>query len=223
MPAQSLSHPIAFTASIARLLGGARLLRTGRTEADGALAELSATALGFGVLLLEASYLYQKSCGGPSVGSATALSLPELSVPFGLFLAYEGKKLGPAQAELSVTQRAVMDEAWALVRSNRSLVERLKRHPQRVSSGDFSLDSATSWLVRLFGKKTPKSQADSALEALEALDRGETLEHVATLLGNVEPTHKRERPRPTDDEDLRSLVDEALAEMRGSNERSAAE
>ena len=59
---------------------------------DPAYAELAALSLGFGVLLLEASYLYSKSCGGPSVQRATALQTDELSGLFALFLARAEEK-----------------------------------------------------------------------------------------------------------------------------------
>lgn len=226
MPAKALGHSIAFTATIARMLGQIRLVEAGHEAADPALAELAATALGFGVLLLEASHLYSKSCGGPNVGKATALSCTDLALPFALFVATEGHKLRPALAELAVTQRALVDEAWSLAQSNRSLVERLKSAPERVARGEFKLGEARSWLSRLFGgeKKRP---GDPNLAALEALERGDNLDEVASLLG-AEPARVKAEPgkaKPEQDE-LKALVDEALAELRaepGDPARSAAE
>ncbi|HWA72822.1 MAG TPA: hypothetical protein VG937_10825 [Polyangiaceae bacterium] len=228
MPAKALGHSIAFTASIARMLGQVRLLEAGHESADPALGELSAVGLGFGVLLLEASHLYAKGCGGPSIGKATALGCNQLALPFALFVATEGHKMRPALAELAVTQRAVVDEAWALVQSNRALIERLKTDPERVARGDFKLGEARSWLSRLFsgnGEQRAKS-ADRDLAALEALERGESLDEVASLLG-AEPTRESSASKRTtapEKDDLRSLVDEALSELRGDpNQRTAAE
>lgn len=230
MPAKALGHSIAFTASIARMLGQVRLLEAGRENADPALGELVAVGLGFGVLLLEASHLYAKGCGGPSIGKATALGCNQLALPFALFMATEGHKMRAALAELSVTQRALVDEAWALVQSNRALVERLKADPARVARGDFKLGEARSFLSRLFGgnEKTRAKPADRELAALEALERGESLDEVAALLG-TEPSRENDanaRTKAAEKDDLRSLVDEALSELRGepnTNQRSAAE
>jgi hypothetical protein len=225
MPAKALSHAIAFTASIARMLGQVRLLEAGHENPAPALGELAATGLGFGVLLLEASHLYSKGCGGPSVGKATALSCAELALPFALFVAAEGHKMRPALAQLAVTQRAVVDEAWAMAESNRGLVERLKTAPERVARGDFKLGEAKSWLSRLFGGG--KKQAKGDLAALEALERGASVDEVASLLGaGPVSTATSSAPSKPENDELKALVDEALAELRGeqsANERAAAE
>ncbi len=65
-----------------RRVTGVRGARSVRAEASltPELAEATAVALGFGVLLLEASFLYRKSCGGPQVGRATALDHGSLSI-----------------------------------------------------------------------------------------------------------------------------------------------
>jgi hypothetical protein len=238
MPAQALGHSIAFTASIARMLGQIRLIHAGRPQLDPVLSELSATGLGFGVLLLEASHLYSKSCGGPSVGKATALSCAQLALPFALFVASEGHKLRPALAQLAVTQRAVVDEAWAVVKSNGALVERLKASPERIAKGDFKLGEARSWLARLFSGEQRKPAQNPELAALEALERGDDLDDIASLLGaqpvpsaaGARPVAPRDAlPRqtpPAKTDDVRALVDEALAELRGeptANGRAAAE
>jgi hypothetical protein len=182
MPATALGHPIAFTASLARMLGCVRLLESGHVEPDAAISELGAVGLGFGVLLLEASHIYSKSCGGPSVGRASVLTLGDLALPFALFLASEGHKPRRALAELATTQRAVLDEAWALASSNRTLVERLRKTPERVAKGDFSLTETRSWFSRLFAGKSDAKPRDAEAAALEALERGDDLDAVAALL-----------------------------------------
>lgn len=216
MPGSALSHPIAFTAAIARMLGCIRLLEAGVEEPDAAISELAAVGLGFGVLLLEASYLYSKSCGGPSVGTATALPLADLALPFALFLAAEGHKPRRAAGELAVTQRAVLDEAWALATSNRTLVQRLRETPERVARGDFSLGETRSWFARLFSSSKPSKVRDVESAALAALERGEDLDRVAALLQGGAPA-ERSSKNPSGsraDDDVQSLVDEALAELR---------
>lgn len=183
IPGPALSHPIALTATLARMLGHVRLSEAGEADPSAMPAELSATALGFGVLLLEGSFLYSKSCGGPSVGTATALSPGELALPFALFLAHEDHSARPALKELGATQREAVDEALALIASNRTLVERLKRDPERVARGGFELGETRSWLFRIFGAKR-KPARDRVEAALEALERGESVDAVAGMLGD---------------------------------------
>lgn len=213
MPSAALAHPIAMTASLARMLGQIRLAQAGRSDVEAPVAELAAVALGFGVLLLEASHLYQKSCGGPSVGQATACNLGELALPFALFVATEGHKMRAALGELAVTQRAVLDEAWALASSNPKLVERLRSAPRHVKLGTFSLDEARSWLSRLFSKKARPTDLHQA--ALEALERGDDLDDVAELLG-TKSDRAREPGKPRAHDDIGNLVDEALAELHAT-------
>ncbi|MGC4095072.1 MAG: hypothetical protein QM756_45565 [Polyangiaceae bacterium] len=222
MPAQSLSHPIAFTASLARMLGCVRLREAGGSEPDAAHSELAAVALGFGVLMMEASFLYSKSCGGPSVGRACALTLGDLALPFALFVASEGHKPRRALSELATTQRAVFDEAWELASANPTLVERLRTKPERVAQGDFSLSEERSWLSRLFGGKKPSRPRNTEEAALQALERGDDLDSVAALFGGEPkaPTAAR-TPKRASDDDVSGLVDEALAEL--NRERNAAE
>jgi len=213
MPPAALRHPIALTATLARLLGAIALHEKGDPNPHEAAAELAAVALGFGVLMLEGSYLYTKSCGGPSIGRATLLSCGELALPFALFVAVEQKSTSDARAELAATQKEAFDEAWALVQSNRAFVERLSADPASVARGAGELREARSWLARVLGFGN-RRQRDPATAALEALERGESLDGIAELL-------KAETPRPASparmtrrDDEVAQLVDEALAELR---------
>ena len=144
------------------------------------LAETAAVALGFGVLVLEASYLYRKSCGGPSVGRATALDCRSLSALFCLYLAREGLAPRAARSELGATQRALIDSAWLVVDESPTLVGALKNDLDRVAAGRFPLRDGGSWLGRLLGKRKAANRED---EALAALERGASVDEIATLLG----------------------------------------
>jgi len=223
MPPAALRHPIALTATLARMLGAIALHEKGDPNPLEASAELAAVALGFGVLVLEGSYLYTKSCGGPSVGRATVLSCGELALPFALFLAIEDKRPGDARAELSTTQKAAFDEAWALVQSNRAFVERLSNDPSAVASGAGELREARSWLARVLGIGNRRKQKDAATAALEALERGESLDGIAELLKTDTPQRATDAPRATRarmtrEDDVAALVDEALAELRAQRQ-----
>ena len=222
VPSEELRHSIVLTARLATSLGSVALIerhpRGAALAGDPAHAELAATALGFGVLLLEASYLYSKSCGGPNVQRATAVPTEELAGLFTLFLAREEHALKDALAELGTTQRAVVKELWEIVDESPNLVSLLKKDPERVARGNFSLRDGGSFLSKLFGRKK-RSQATPAereAAALSALERGATVEELEDLLGpGAEPARKA-RPKTERDDELRALVDEALASGAGA-------
>lgn len=222
VPVAELSHPVVMTARIATALGAIALAerhpRGMELAADPVQAEATAVALGFGVLLLEASYLYSKSCGGPNVQRSTALACDELAGLFALSLAREGHSLKAALAELGTTQRAVLKQAVAIVDESRALVELLQKHPERVARGAFRLREGGGFLSRLFGKRSAAAPAAEEREAaaLRALERGASVDELHALVGETEaPAKSKNGPkkRATDDE-LYSLVDEALDEAR---------
>jgi hypothetical protein len=221
VPSAELGHSIVLTARLATALGAVALAeRGGPSGFDTARAELAATALGFGVLLLEASYLYSKSCGGPNVQRATALSTEELATPFALFLAREGHAPRAALAELGTTQRSALKEALSLVDECPGLVALLKRDPEGVARGNFSLRDGGSFLSKLFGRSKRAGSASAAereAAALTALERGASVEELEDLLGSGVPSPaKTARPLSREDAELRALVDEALEPSRGA-------
>jgi hypothetical protein len=216
VPSEEISHSIVLTARLATSLGAVALIerhpRGAALAGDPAQAELAATALGFGVLLLEASYLYSKSCGGPNVQRATAVPTEELATLFTLFLAREEHSLKSALAELGTTQRAVVKEAWVLIDESPGLVSLLKNDPERVARGNFPVRDGVSFLSKLFGrgKRSQATPAEREAAALSALERGATVEELEDLLGPGSPA-PRARPKSESDAELRALVDEALA------------
>lgn len=221
VPTAELRNPIVLTSRLATLLGAVALAERhpeGDTLAgDPCEAELTATALGFGVLLLEASYLYSKSCGGPNVQRATALGCDELAVLLALAAARDGHSLKPAFAELGTTQRALLSEAKSTIDASPSLTQRLREQPERVARGDFKLRDGGSLLSRLFGKKPSKSASDREAAALRALERGASLDEVEALVGPVsarKPATAQASTRARNDDDIRALVDEALRDAR---------
>jgi hypothetical protein len=191
VPAAELAHPIVLTARLATTFGAVTLLERhpdgAALVADPAEAELAAVALGFGVLLLEASYMYKKSCGGPSVSSGTALSCQELAFLFALSAAREGHSLRAALGELGTTQRVVVKDAAALVAECPGLVTLLRESPARAARGDFRLRDGRSAWSRLFGaKKKPANEAARLDAALAALERGASVDELAELVGSAD-------------------------------------
>ncbi len=219
VPSEELGHSIVLTARLATSLGAITLVerhpRGAALAANPAEAELAATALGFGVLLLEASYLYSKSCGGPNVQRATALPTDELAGLFALFLAREEQPLKPALAELGATQRAAVREAWTFIEESPGLVRQLQENPKRVARGNFSLGDGGSFLSKLLGRNkrsAAPSESDREAAALRALERGASVEELEDLVGPHVPKTQNTRPKSEADAELRALVDEALAD-----------
>jgi hypothetical protein len=226
VPAQALGNSLALTTSLATMMGLIRLVRAGYEKTDAVVAELAAVALGFGVLLLESSHVYQKSCGGPNISKITTLGCGQLALPFALFAAVEGHSLRAAVAELSPTQRELVNEAEALAASNRDLITKLAESPERVARGNFKLGEARSWLSRLFSSKKKAGAATLDEAALEALERGDDVEEIAALYAKPAPKTNPRATATDKDDELRALVDEALDELRADgagNGRSAAE
>lgn len=202
VPALEVGHSVVLTANIARALGFVFLKETESDEAPieepaEASADLCAVQLGFGELLLEGSYIYTKSCGGPSIATVTALSTAELAIAFSLFCAVGGHPIKRALSELGATQKAALGEARDLFRSNTGLVEKLKRTPELVALGHYELGEPRPWLMRAFGSK--KKKADGGLDDIEA------------ALAAAPPRPAQPRAANPADDELKDLVAEALA------------
>lgn len=213
IPASELGHDVALTTNIAKALGAIFLLDTcpqGKTlehplEVE---AEIAGTALGFGALLLEGSYLFSKSCGGPKIARLTTLSCSELAILAALFVARGNHRAGALKRHLSTTQASAYREAEALVKANRSIADKLRSNPAQLALGDFSLGPVTGLWHRLFGgapANVPRSVASSDFDIAE-------LE--AAILSTDLGSAKREKRRAPDvaRDELRALVDDALAQ-----------
>lgn len=199
-----LVHPVALTASLARALANIFLLDTleeGQRIEDPmeVTNDLTAVALGFGTLMLQGAYIYSKSCGGPSVQSVTHLGCGELAMAFALFVQRDAHPWRDALRLLDTTQRALVEEARSWVEGNEALERELREHPESVALGHFELREARPWLARMLGLGGARSgAAEPGLEELAASLQSK----------RREPSTRR----PQDDE-LRSLVDEALSEV----------
>ena len=218
VPSPELRHPVALTTNLARILAYVFLAET---LPDGehveppvdVTADLVGVALGFGVLLLQGSYIYSKSCGGPSIAQATKLGPGELAIATALFAKAGNHSLRAAQRELDTTQSALFAEARSWLESNEALVEAVRTRPAEVGRGQFELSDAQPWLMRVFGGRK-RSAAEVAFlneEGLTDASLGELESLLATL--PAQAPAQRKQPDPEHDE-LSSLVAEALAESR---------
>lgn len=187
VPVAELGHPIVLTARLAIAFGAVALLERHPVGSalvrDPAEAELAALALGFGVLLLEASYIYQKGCCGAHVTNATELGCPELSVLFAFAVARERQPLRAALGELGTTQRAFVKAAAALAAESPGVVKALREAPTRVAAGDFKLRDGRSVFARLFSRSSrPRNEEERLSAALAALERGASVDELAELV-----------------------------------------
>jgi hypothetical protein len=211
VPEAEVGNPVVLTASVARALATVFLLETleeGGRIADPAelTTDLAGVALGFGVVLLEGSYIYSKSCGGPSVSRVTALGPAELGVAVALFTAAGDHDARAAAKHLGTTPASAFAEARSWLASNQHITGLLGSDPERLAGGDFEIHESRPWLLRVFGKK--KRSADPLdLDALEA----------QLVAAPVPRQNKATKPDPRRDE-LKALVDEALAESRADAE-----
>ncbi len=165
-----VGDPTVLTTSLARSMG--RLVLHECDEAvdardEAALAELTAIACGFGVLLLAGACVYKKGCGGMKMHQATVLSVDEVAFATALFLRMNEEKPGRARRHLEVTQREAFDEALAWVDAQPKLVAGLRERPESLTDGVFVLEEKKGLLSRLFDRK----KADEDLEALPVSKR----------------------------------------------------
>jgi hypothetical protein len=192
LPMTELADATRLVCALARGVSAA-VLAEAEEEVDGrevgALSEIFAVASGFGVVLLEGSYVYAKSCGGPSVHRGTALSTGELALLLAMFCATTDIKPRTARKHLGATQAAAFDEACAFLRANDSIVEKLREAPELLEGGAFSFESKRGLLSRLF--------SSSAREEAQPT-----------------PTPTPSRPRDAEEErrlaEARALVEEEL-------------
>lgn len=208
-------HAVMLTCTLSRALAHIFLAETTHDgapieEPHEASTDLAAVALGFGLLLMEGSYVYAKSCGGPSVAQFTALSVGELSIACSLFIAMGQHPRSRALAGLGTTQRALLGEACDWAASNGAIVQKLATAPALLAEKPPEVKDTRSWLLRLFDRPAKQRDVPSLDEALAGgLDEAEMLR----LARAAAPASAASRSAPAKsqaDDELRALVDEAL-------------
>ncbi len=211
--ASELGHPVVLTTILAR---GLATIFLEETRPDGVAVpepipittDLAAVELGLGALLMEGSYIYQKSCGGPSIASLTALSTSEIAVSTALFADHTGQDLGKALSSMGATQRSALSQARRWAKANRHLGKALAQNPASLLRGDYRLKEASAGLMSFF---FPKRTDEDELEQALLLGPGRASELAPIVPGDSPP-----KARSADDEELAALVESSLAELRGS-------
>lgn len=213
IPEAELAHPTVLVTNLARVLSYLFLLETlpegvGIPAPQDVTADLAGVALGFGVLLLEGSHIHTKSCGGPRVTKLTKLDPGDLAVATALFARIGGHATRKAERELPATQAALLGEARAFVESNEALIQALRDDPGLVARGQFELQPTKGWLSRVASgkRRDPKRGARDRVPD----DPVAELEELLTTMPERKPVQGRKPP--AEDDELRALVEEALAE-----------
>jgi len=213
-----LHHPVALTCTLARALAQLFLHETqseqARVEAPLEVSvDLATVALGFGLLALEGSYIYAKSCGGPSVTQLTTLSVGELAVVNALFIAVGGHSGRRALSELGTTQRALLAEANDWAASNGRLIRQLASDPGQLATSAPALGDTKPWLLRLFDRSPRRAEPSLERVLSGELAEAELVELARQARKPATAGRAEGAPPSASDarrEELRALVDEAL-------------
>jgi hypothetical protein len=218
-----LHHPVALTTQLSLALADIFLAETSSADApvEEPLAvsrDLACVALGLGLIVLEGSFIYSKSCGGPSVTRLTELSAGDLAVACSLFIALGGHSARRALSELSTTQRALLAEANEWAASNAKLLTQLSDDPGQVAIRAPAVGETRSWLLRVFDrppakKRTAAKAGHATLEQALASGLGdhELLELAREQAApGSKPAARQATRRTREDDELSALVDEAL-------------
>lgn len=210
-----LHHPVALTTHLARTLGLIFLMESSEDAAQiaapvDATADLACVALGLGALVLEGSYVYQKSCGGPSVAQLTALSVGELAVACSAFVVAGGHSSRRALGTLGTTQKALLAEAVGWSESNAELMHLLASAPSEVEPRLGELRETRTWLAKWLGPKQRSSGEPSLEEALSGRLSDSELRQLGASRAERSRRGTPDEGRAKERHELAQLVDEAL-------------
>jgi hypothetical protein len=182
--AADVGNPDVLSTSLARSVGALVLYEAGERVARVA-SEIAAVVCGFGILLLNGSSVWAKSCGGLRMTQATVLPVEETAVALALFVALHGRKNSHARRHLGATQREAFDLAQDWVESNPTLIASLRDRPERLESGELDFEPVRSVIGQWLHKRkleqalraSPKSVASTLTE-----ERRRRLEEVSALM-----------------------------------------
>lgn len=192
-------EPTLLTTSLARSIGRVVLFVADEDvepRDEGALAELTAVACGFGVILLEGACVYKKGCGGMRRHQGTFLSVEELALALALFVRTNEKKAGAAKRHLSVTQREAFEAALDWVDGQPKLVRALVEAPETIADGVFEIEAKKGFFSKLLARKRTDDDVDEDAAVSRARERA-----------SARSEEERRRIAET-----KALVDEALQE-----------
>lgn len=216
-----LHHPVALTTQLSLALAEIFLSESSSADAPveaprGVSRDLACVALGLGLIVLEGSFIYSKSCGGPSVTRLTDLSVGELSVACSLFIALGRHSSRRSLQDLGTTQRALLAEANDWAASNTPLLRLLAQDPGQLATKAPQVRDTRSWLLRVFERPVPAALPGAQLPGAQLpaalLSAGDMPEDALLELARKAAPAPRAaaRVRTREQEELAALVDEAL-------------
>src|SRR5690606_12695128 len=153
---QEAGHPVVLTTALVRAVSEIFLHEAEAWDAfdprerDAAI-DLCGSALGFGVLLCNGSYIYSTSCGGVSVASATSLPVEELTLALAIQVVLHGLSPRPAKKHLDTTPRAHFEAGHAWAASNAAAIDLVRSDRAAVEAQSYSLAEGRGWFSRLLG------------------------------------------------------------------------
>lgn len=176
-----------------------------RREADAAV-EISATLLGFGVLIANGSHVVSKGCGGVRIARGTVLPVEEAGVALATFATLFEIDPRHARRHLEITPKEAFDEGAAWCRANADVVRMLRDSPRAIEGDAYRLRPAHGWLARTFGLGRRKPPVD----VLSASD-DELVRELGRTDGRPTTAKPRDPAREARLQRARAIVDETLA------------
>jgi hypothetical protein len=180
-------NPTRLVCALARGVSAA-VLAEAEVEVDdvGLMSDVMGVACGFGIVMLEASFVYTKSCGGPNVHQGTYLTSSEIGVLLAFFCAIHDVAPRAARKHLGATQSEAFDEAWSFVEKNGEITRKLREAPELLEGGAFTFENKRGVLARLWSrqsKDTPPSERKRARDPEEERKLAEARALVEEELG----------------------------------------
>lgn len=165
VPVTEVGNSTRLVCALARGIASAVIVEAGdavKASDVGVESEVVGVASGFGVVLLEGSHVYTKSCGGPAMHRGTALAPSELAMLLALFCAVSEHSPRAARKHLGATQVEAFDEAWTFVSGNGSLIGKLREAPELLEGGAFAFENKRGLFSRLFSSRAALLASDEA-------------------------------------------------------------
>lgn len=214
LPLGLSASPPLLGAHLARIVSGiflheADLTGAGATSAldprelDGAI-DVTATLLGFGVMITNGSHVAQKGCGGVRIVQGTTLPVAETAVALAMFTSLYEIDEHTVRRHLDPAPREAFGEGLAWARANAATVRLVRDAPRAIEQGAYRLRPARGWLARVLGLGAKKS-----VDALDVDD-----ETLARELARARPARSGAAPideaRAARLARARAIVDEAM-------------
>lgn len=213
LPLGLMASPPLLGAHLARVVAGVFLHEADamsvldRREADAAI-DVTATLLGFGVMITNGSHVVQKGCGGARIVRGTTLPVEETGVALAVFTTLFQADERAARRHLDPMPRQAFDEGMQWARANTVAVRLVRDDPRAIEQGAYRLRPARSWLARTLGPLVPGLGARK--RPVDALDVDD--EALARELARPRVARPVDAARAARLARARAIVDETLGE-----------